>query len=269
MTKSGLDYFPLDVHLDAKFELIEAEFGLKGFGVVVKLLQKIYGGEGYYLEWTNEVGLLFSRHVGEGYELVSEIVAAAIRRGIFDRELFEKYGVLTSSGIQRRFFQAMSRRQRVEVKKQYLLFPDAQKYRNVYIITGNADISNENGDIFKQSKVKKSKVKESKTTTSTSNDNSDVVGVVRLFETIKGMPLTGYECEKLKDMIGYYSAEWVSDALKVMADAGKVKLNYAEGILNNWKANGKGAKPTRKTQDAEREKRFEEWHKKMEAAGYE
>ena len=71
MSNSGLAYFPLDVHLDSKFELIEAEFGLKGFGIVVKLLQKIYGGEGYYLEWTNEVGLLFSRHVGEGYELVS------------------------------------------------------------------------------------------------------------------------------------------------------------------------------------------------------
>lgn len=53
--KSGIDYFPLDVALDEKFELIEAEFGLTGFGVVVKLLQKIYGGQGYYVEWTKEV----------------------------------------------------------------------------------------------------------------------------------------------------------------------------------------------------------------------
>lgn len=35
--KSGIDYFPLDVSLDDKFELIEAEFGLTGFAVVVKL----------------------------------------------------------------------------------------------------------------------------------------------------------------------------------------------------------------------------------------
>ena len=41
--KNGVDYFPLDVHLDKKFELIEAEFGLTGFAVVVKLLQRIYG----------------------------------------------------------------------------------------------------------------------------------------------------------------------------------------------------------------------------------
>ena len=59
--KSGIDYFPLDVALDEKFELIEAEFGLTGFGVVVKLLQKIYGGQGYYAEWTKEVALLFAK----------------------------------------------------------------------------------------------------------------------------------------------------------------------------------------------------------------
>ena len=43
--KSGIDYFPLDVTLNDKFELIEAEFGLIGFAVVIKLLQKIYGSE--------------------------------------------------------------------------------------------------------------------------------------------------------------------------------------------------------------------------------
>ena len=36
--KNGIEYFPLEVYLDEKFELIEAEFGLTGFGVVVKLL---------------------------------------------------------------------------------------------------------------------------------------------------------------------------------------------------------------------------------------
>ncbi len=42
--KDGIPYFPLDCELDSKFELIEAEFGLQGFAVVVKLLQRIYGG---------------------------------------------------------------------------------------------------------------------------------------------------------------------------------------------------------------------------------
>ncbi len=46
--KQGLDYFPLDVVIDDKVELLEAEHGLSGFAIYIKLLQKIYS-QGYYL----------------------------------------------------------------------------------------------------------------------------------------------------------------------------------------------------------------------------
>ena len=118
MAKSGLEYFPLDVVLDDKFELIEAEFGLTGFAVIVKLFQKIYGGQGYYCEWTNEVALLFAKRIGLGGSVVSEIVAASIKRGIFSQELYDKYNILTSPGIQERYFDAVIRRKKVEVKKE-------------------------------------------------------------------------------------------------------------------------------------------------------
>jgi len=71
--KSGLEFFPLDVHMDDKVELIEAEFGLAGFAVIVKLYQKIYGA-GYYCEWSKEVALLFGKKIGLGVNAVSEIV---------------------------------------------------------------------------------------------------------------------------------------------------------------------------------------------------
>ena len=77
--KSGIDYFPLDVTLDEKFELIEAQFGLKGFAIMIKLLQKIYGGEGYYAEWTTEIALLFAKRIGANGSSVSDIVSAAIK----------------------------------------------------------------------------------------------------------------------------------------------------------------------------------------------
>jgi hypothetical protein len=119
--KDGVDYFPLDVMLDEKFDLIEAEFGLIGFAVVVKLYQRVYA-RGYYCEWTKEVALLFGRSVGlnragSGGNAVSEIVKAAVRRGIFDKDMFEKYHILTSRGIQKRYFEAVSRRKCVKVPK--------------------------------------------------------------------------------------------------------------------------------------------------------
>lgn len=167
--KSGLDYFPLDVCLDEKFELIEAEFGLTGFAVVVKLLQRIYGQQGYYCEWTNEVALLFGKSLGlnakgaePGGNVVSEIVTASIKRGIFDKTLFDKYHILTSHGIQKRYFEAVNRRKIVEVKKDYLLLSDTSEYKNVHIISENVNISDENADIYKQSKGEESKGKKSK-----------------------------------------------------------------------------------------------------------
>ena len=161
MTK-GIPYFPLDCQLDDKFALIEAEFGLTGFAVVVKLFQRIYGRCGYYCEFTNEVALLFGREVGLGGNAVSEIVSAAIRRGIFNKELFEKYHILTSEGIQKRYFEAVSRRKKVEVKKQYLLVNCAELLKNADISEENADIYGKNDNISVQSKEEKSKEEYSK-----------------------------------------------------------------------------------------------------------
>ena len=163
--KEGIEYFPLDVCLDDKFELIEAEFGLTGFAVVVKLLQKIYGQFGYYCEWNIEVALLFAKRIGLGGSVVSEIVAASIRRGIFDKTMYDRYGILTSVGIQKRYFEAVSRRKIVKIKKEYLLVPCAQIPKNVYISEENVYISSENVDISKQSKVEESKVNNTNTYT--------------------------------------------------------------------------------------------------------
>lgn len=162
MAKSGIDYFPLDVTLNAKFELIEAEFGLTGFGVVVHLLQEIYGKAGYYIEWTEEVALLFARKVGLGGSVVSEIIEASIRRGMFDKEKYDKYHVLTSKGIQERYFEAVSRRKVLEVDYNILLVDVAQILTNVDIQAKNVNIFSKNADIERQSKVEKSRVEKSK-----------------------------------------------------------------------------------------------------------
>lgn len=162
MAKSGIDYIPLDVNLDEKWELIEAEFGLTGFGVIVRLLQEIYGKAGYYIEWTTEVALLFARKAGLGGSVVSEIVEAAIRRGMFDREKYDKYRVLTSRGIQKRYFEAVSRRKVLEVDDNILLVNVAQICPNVDIRAKNVNILSENADISKQRTVENSKVKNSR-----------------------------------------------------------------------------------------------------------
>lgn len=164
--KSGIDWFPLDVALDSKWELIEAEFGLTGFGVVVHLLQEIYGKEGYYIEWTEEVALLFARRYGVGGNVVSEIVGASIRRGLFDKNIFDQYRILTSKAIQKRYFEAINRRKEIVVDDRVIMVNLADFFKNVNIKHKNVNILDENDDISKQSRVEKSRVEKSNNTIS-------------------------------------------------------------------------------------------------------
>ena len=50
--KEGLDYFELDCRLNQKFKLIEAEFGLKGFALIVKLWQQTTKAKSGYVRIT-------------------------------------------------------------------------------------------------------------------------------------------------------------------------------------------------------------------------
>ncbi|MCQ4023175.1 MULTISPECIES: DUF4373 domain-containing protein [unclassified Ruminococcus] len=182
--KDGIDYFPLDVALDDKFALIEAEFGLKGFAVVIKLFQKIYGEQGYYCEWLPEIELLFSHKIGENRGFISAVVAAAVKRSIFDRDMYMRRRILTSHGIQRRYFDAASRRKEVAADGRYLLLSKSELPDNVYIFRKNDNIKSKNVDINPQSKVKNSTEKKSKEEESTQYRSCSqiVEDVVRLFE---------------------------------------------------------------------------------------
>lgn len=159
--KKHLDYFPLDVHLDEKFELLEAEYGLKGFGVIIKLYQRIYGNEGYYCKWDEEVALLFSKSINEGCSAVSEIVKTAVKRGLFNERLFKQYGILTSSGIQMRYLNVIKslKRSQIEIEEPFRLVSLTKKLEP----TGeNSKNYGENSKNYGENAIKESKGKESK-----------------------------------------------------------------------------------------------------------
>lgn len=167
---SGIPFVPLDCQLDEKFDYIEAEFGLIGFAVVVKLFQRIYGGHGYYCEWNDRVALLFAHKIGAGGDVVREVAAAAIRENIFSQEMFEKYGILTSRGIQKRFADVAKRRKEIFDKPEYVLLCCEQNSGDVdnsgeNVCNSNKNACNSNTSKVKGSKVKECKGKESRTAT--------------------------------------------------------------------------------------------------------
>ena len=109
--KTGLDYFPFDVDFfnDEKIEAISGEFGIKGEIVAIKLLAAIYRN-GYFIEWSEMLQMKMLKTLPSiSKELLTEIVQRLVRWNFFDEGLFNSDNILTSRGIQKRYFEAMKR----------------------------------------------------------------------------------------------------------------------------------------------------------------
>lgn len=175
--KTGLDYFPFDVDFfrDDKIFMFQAKAGKAAVTDLLKLYCEIYKDEGYYKKWSEEDELVFSGKNLMGVSDVKTLVNDAINVGLFSANLYKCYAILTSKGIQDRFFAAASKRKVVEVTKEYLLIDInslPENYQKVikYVpmeFAENKPQFAENKLWFPvsetpQSKVKESKVKESK-----------------------------------------------------------------------------------------------------------
>ena len=161
MAKKGLDYFSFDVNFfdNDKVALIEAEFGMKGVFILLKLLCKIYS-EGYYCEWGEDQCLLFtSRKLKPSIpdltaKFTQQVVESLVKRNFFNKDLYEKHSILTSKNIQERYYEVAKRRQKTEFNNEFWLL---ENNKNVDRNAENVDRNAENVDIFSQSKVKENK----------------------------------------------------------------------------------------------------------------
>lgn len=125
--KEGLSYFALDADIydNKKVALFRTDLAkgdrLTGFAIFVLLLAKIYGGKGYYIQWDEDAKKLFCDGINVDINLCDSVVNACINRGLFNREKYEEYGILTSSEIQKRFVSAAERRKCIHVVDIYLI----------------------------------------------------------------------------------------------------------------------------------------------------
>jgi hypothetical protein len=165
--KTGLDYFPLDVDFfaDEKIAAISGEFGIKGEITVIKLLCAVYRN-GYFILWNEPLKYKLLRDLpGVSPELIDQIVNRLVRWGFFDESLFDSVKVLTSRGIQKRFF-SITRRRGLPHDAKYLLAENG--------CTGVIDDNNPAAAELLSSKTPQSKVKKRIiSTTTTSREDLD------------------------------------------------------------------------------------------------
>lgn len=158
--KRGLDYFPMDVDFskDIKIRRIINACGNESIYILHVLLASVYRDDGYYLTWNDDIAFLVADEVGTKEGTVNELVNKALQVDFFSKDLYERFGVLTSRGIQNRYIIATKERKIVELKEEYLLTKEVNR-GNISIIQGVNEVKHRHNT---QRKEKESKVKENK-----------------------------------------------------------------------------------------------------------
>lgn len=121
--KQGLEYFSFDTDFfsDVKIRRISRACGPASTSILICLLCNIYRDKGYYIAWDENLPFVVADTIGTTEGAVEEVIKKAIQVGFFDKELFDKYKILTSNGIQTRFKSAVSRREEIEYVVDYLV----------------------------------------------------------------------------------------------------------------------------------------------------
>lgn len=255
--KRGLDFFSFDVDFfdDEKIQFISARFGIKGEVCAIRLLTRIYRN-GYFIKWDEDSPYLFAKVAGKEFSpgLVNGIVDELVRRGFFDKSLLHSFGILTSHGIQTRYFKACERRKKVEVEEQFLLV-NSSDFKNLQIRqpdlccqsnskcqhhaninSSNVYISNINEDNNTQSKVKESKVEESRS--STKKTAADFGKLVKSYQNNVHPIANDIEKDKLLDLLKTYGLDACLKAIERAVLRGRMNIGYIGGILRRWQENG-------------------------------
>lgn len=175
--KNCLEYFSLDVVLDEETQLIIAQHGMEGYGILISMFQTIYGNEGYYHNWTEREQILFSNKVSVSKNTVVEVINDCIKWGIFDQEQCSRHKILTSRRIQQHYLDVTYRRSEVKINVDYLVIDKVDRDNIIY--TGVFDSKNPTGDKVSDNKSTQSNIVSSNIVSSKKEKKDDVSISVR------------------------------------------------------------------------------------------
>ena len=223
----GIGYFPMntDIVHNSKVKLVVADFGAKALGVLLPLYCKIYREKGYWVDWSDDdLKTLFALDeckLEKGF--VNEVVAGCLKRSLFDKGVFDRFGVLTSDRIQENYLEATKRRKSVLIISEFLLINNIE-HDNVIISGLDVNILSKKVDINKQIKLNKSKVKESKTDVADEPPNP-----IKNLENRMGVFISD-----LKPFVDTYGADMVNDFYRYWSEPNKSKTKMRFEMQPTW-----------------------------------
>ena len=204
MSYNGIPYFSHECITPMHIRLIQSKFGIAGYAVVYKLYEKIFSN-GYYIDWNEEYCDIFAfEDCRLKAELVQNIVDLCIKKGVFDANLFEKHGVLTSVEIQEKFYNAAKHRRNFSFDPELCLIEV---------------VRTENGE---NNKAKK----------------PDLFAIYKAAVESKSCKDIIVQVEIIKPWLEIFDVDVIIHAFDVCVRKGKENEDYLWGILGNWKKQG-------------------------------
>jgi hypothetical protein len=241
--KEGLDYFPLNVNFfdDDKIAFVYARFQEKGESIALKLLCKIYSDKGYYYKWGEDEAMLFAKRVlgdPSKHTLANDVVHELVKRDFFNKDIFNRFKILTSAGIQKRYIKICKDGHRIYEIDEKIKIPDKTEVRS----EETGDFFGRNGG-FPPDKSTQRKVKENKGNENTFSE----------FWDLYDKKIDREKCEKKWDKLNELDIEAIFKTVPayIKATPDKQYRKNPATYLNNhsWKneiikisANGNGFK---------------------------
>jgi len=124
----SLTYYNQDTKDDDNLQYVEAMHSFKGYAIIHKLWKHIYGSPGgYFCPWDKKNKIIFCQNARITVDELDAIIETCYEDGIqiFDRGMTDKYGILTSKGIQKRWLRIVKEcgRTRCIIDEKYNLLP--------------------------------------------------------------------------------------------------------------------------------------------------
>lgn len=247
--KVGLDYFPLDVDFfqDIRIRKLRSEYKCDGIAVYIYLLCQIYR-QGYYMSWrdnADDLTFLIKDEMRVSSEEILSILDYSVKIGLFDSEMWEKHGVLTSKSIQERYYFICREAKRKVSMTAFSLISTEETPINPEETKVNSEETPENleftpinSEFSTQSKEKKSKINIKKNPPTVDKKKSPDDSESTPFEKgQKGKEKKQVPSGKGGNRPGHISdqvTELLSEREKLWRDATLRAFGVTEDVLSQW-----------------------------------
>jgi len=274
--KDGVNYWNLDVDFfeNKKVRLIISEFGIKGAYILLVLFNEIYRTCGYYKKWDRDDCLLMagsSAIAGNcSPAFIAEVVIGLVRRSLLDQGVLDRFGVLTSAEIQRRFLRMVGNsRESIPIVQEYFLLDlsggkdvtRATRRKLTFFSISSKDNA-ENLKVTSQNltgfdKEKKRKGKQSKEDDCACGHEPVVYTPAVAFyrDRVAGPVASPRVLGELRSMEEDLGSEVCIRAMMLALEQGKPKWNFILGILKNKQRDGIRSLAAWDAHEAERDER--------------